>query len=149
MHFFFSGELDVQVADAWQAVARSLEHRLNEALESRVYGPALREIALIPMILRPEWQQGHKERRLFKRKERVADYRTWIAFNRFLYGATKERECLLVANLVAAVHDVGRKAGRGLDSDALVADILLTLGVSAEQTEGCEPHQVERVARAT
>ena len=55
MHFFFSGELDVQVADAWQAVARSLEHRLNEALESRDYGPALREIALIPMILRPEW----------------------------------------------------------------------------------------------
>jgi len=54
MHFF-SGELDVQVADAWQAVARSLEHRLNEALESRDYGPALREIALIPMILRPEW----------------------------------------------------------------------------------------------
>jgi hypothetical protein len=125
MQFFFSGEIDARVDDAWRAVARPLQHRLNAALGQRDYGPAVREFALIPMIIRPEWQAGfYKERRLWKRQEAVADYRTWIDCDRFLAADARDRERLLVANLIAAVRDVQRKAGQGLDGDALVADIL-------------------------
>src|SRR5947208_2102923 len=116
MQFFFSGEVDARVGDAWRAVARPLESRLNAALGQRDYGPAVREFALIPMIVRPEWQTGfYRERRLWKRREAVADYRTWIDFDRFLAADAQDRERLLVANLLAAVRDVQRKAGQGLD----------------------------------
>jgi hypothetical protein len=128
MQFFFSGEIDARVDDAWRAVARPLQHRLNAALGQRDYGPAVREFALIPMIMRPEWRDGfHKERRLWKRREAVADYRTWIDFDHFLAADAPERERLLVENLLAAVRDVQRKAGQALDGEALVADILAAL----------------------
>jgi hypothetical protein len=107
---------------------------LNAALGQRDYGPAVREFALIPMVLRPERRAGHKERRLWQRREAAADYRTWIDFDRFLAGDAHERERLLVANLLAAVRDVQRKAGPGLDGDALVADILAALDGAHTET---------------
>ena len=128
MRFFFSGEIDALVSDAWRSVSRPLEKRLNAALGERDYGPAVREFALIPMIMRPEWQKDfYKERRLWQRREAAVDYRTWIDFERFMAGDAQERERLLVENLLAAVRDVQRKAGKGLDGDALIADILRTV----------------------
>lgn len=128
MRFFFSGEIDALVSDAWRNVSRPLEKRLNAALGERDYGPAVSEFALIPMIMRPDWQKDfYKERRRWKRREAAADYRTWIDFERFMAGDAQERERLLVENLLAAVRDVQRKAGTGLDGDALIADILRTV----------------------
>ena len=98
MRFFFSGEIDALVSDAWRNASRPLEKRLNAALGKRDYGLAVREFALIPMIMRPEWQKDfYKEGRL------------------------------LVENLLSAVRDVQRKAGKGLNGDALIADILATV----------------------
>jgi Immunity protein 44 len=84
------------------------------------------------MILRPEWQEGHRERRLFKRSEAWADYRTWIDFQRFKEGDEKERERLLAKNLIEAIEDVTRKAGKAFAGDALVADVLQTLSISQD-----------------
>jgi hypothetical protein len=135
MEFFFSAELDVLVDDEWGPIALSMERRLTAALGSRDYGPALRKISLIPMILRPEWQQGRRERRLFKRSESWADYRTWIDFNGFREGDDKERERLLARNLVEAIADLGRKAGKSFAADALIADVLDTLSLKQEDID--------------
>lgn len=124
MQFFFSAEIDTLATDAWLMVGPPLARRLNAALADRDYGPAVRRFALIPMIFRPEWQHGRRERRLWKRREATADYRTWIDFHAFTTATPRERERLLIDNLLAAVHDVSRKAGTGLDGDTLAADIL-------------------------
>ena len=42
-------------------VRNALEAKLNNFVADRDYGPVLKEIAVIPMILRPEWQAGHRE----------------------------------------------------------------------------------------
>jgi hypothetical protein len=130
MKFFFSGEVDTLVADLWRPVALTVEARLTAALGGRDYGPAVQEIAIIPMILRPEWREGHRERRLLKRKEAVADYRTWIDFQKFMDGDDKERERLLARNLVDAIADVSRKAGKDFSGDALIEDVLETLALT-------------------
>ena len=133
IRFFFSGEIDILVADSWRSVAYPLERRLNDALGQRSYGPAVGTFALIPIIQRPEWQDGIKERRLFQRREAAADYRTQIDFQQFTDGNDRERERLIVANLIAAVRDVSRKAGKGFDGDALVADILAVVDVASSE----------------
>jgi len=135
MKFFFSAEIDTLASEPWRRVAQSMERRLTDALGLRDYGPSIREIALIPMILRPEWQEGHKERRLFKRKEAVADYRTWIDFRRFTEGDDAERERLLAKNLVEAITDLTRKAGKNFRGDALIDDVLFTLELSRDDVD--------------
>lgn len=124
MQFFISGELDGTIADAWREVRGPLESLLNEALRGREYGPALNHIGIIPMCLRPELQRDRPERRLFQRKQRDADYRTKVDFEKFLNGSIEVRRKLLLKNIVLAVEDLQRKARGQFAGDRLVADIL-------------------------
>jgi hypothetical protein len=135
MKFFFSGELDADVADVYRPIRRSVERALIEGLASRDYGPAVREIAIIPMILRPEYLVHFRERRLLKRREAVADYRTTIEFGRFLEGDERERTRLLTRNLVEAITDLTRKVGKTFEGDRLIADVLEILAFTREDIE--------------
>jgi hypothetical protein len=124
MKFFLSGELDVEIRDAWAPVRQYVEARLNASLSDKEYGSAICSIGIIPMILRPEWQSARKERRLFQRKQRGADYRTAIDFEQFRSGSERVRRRLLVRNIIEAIEDLQRKAGRAFHGHALVEDIL-------------------------
>ena len=132
MKFFFSGEIDVLVADHWRRVAYPMEKQLNEALGERDYGPALKEIGLIPMIFRPEWRGMYRERRLFRRKEAVADYRTWIEFDDYMKADDPKRERLVARNLLDAIRDLSRKAGKAFRADDLCDDVLKTLNLTLD-----------------
>ena len=131
MNFFLSGELDADVGELWRDVGKPLEKQLNEALGDRDYGPALKSIGLIPMILRAEFLFGRPERRLFQRKQHSADYRTVISFFAFKRGSPDTRRLLILENLVAAIRDLQRKAKGAFDGDRLIADILATFELSA------------------
>ena len=65
MRFFLSGELDVAVGDLFRPVRNKVEEQLNAFCADREYGPAIQEIGVIPMILRPEWQAGRPEHDYF------------------------------------------------------------------------------------
>ena len=132
MKFFFSGEIDVLVADHWRRVAYPMEKRLNEALSERDYGSALKEIGLIPMIFRSEWRGMYRERRLFKRKEAAADYRTWIEFDDYMKGDDVQRQRLVARNLLDAISDLSRKAGKAFRADDLRVDVLKTLNLTVD-----------------
>jgi hypothetical protein len=123
--FFISGEIDAQVYDLYPPVRQLVEQRLNEALANKDYGPALRRIGIIPIIMRPEWEVGYKERKLFQRKQHGADYRMYIDFEQFRLGSREVRVQLLLENIIVAIEDLQRKAGRGFNGGALVDDILV------------------------
>jgi hypothetical protein len=133
MNFWFGGEIDALAYDAWREVRGPVEDRLNAALGARKYGSAVHKIALLPMINSPATSGAGKERRLFKRSEGWADYRTVIDFDAFIEGDTRRRERLIIANLVDAIRDIGRKAGKGFDAEELVDDVLLTMQMSASE----------------
>lgn len=133
MKFWFSGELDHRVADAYRPVRARVEEKLNRMCEGRDYGNAVTKIAIIPMILGPEFLSGRPERRLWKRKEGVADYRTIIDFESFLSVGDAARERLLVTNTVDAVRDLHRKAAGQFRGDELVSDILREFGLTVAE----------------
>lgn len=124
MKFWFSGEVDALINDAYTVARNRLESRLNTIGESRDYGPALAEIAIIPIILRPEFLTGRRERKLWQRKDRSADYRLIIDFEAFRRGDDAHREQLLLENVLAAIADLKRKIGPTFAADQLTANIL-------------------------
>lgn len=124
MKFWFSGELDHRIVEAYRPVRTHVEARLNTRCGNRHYGDAVKEIAIIPIILGPEFLKGRRERRLWQRKQRTADYRMIIDFEKFKLGDEVEREHLLVANTLDAVHDLQRKIRDGFDGASLATDIM-------------------------
>jgi len=100
VRFFFSGELDSQIADAYRSTRKQVETTLNDALSSAGYGTAIEEIGIIPIILSAKFAAGRKERRLVKRTEKVADYRLFIDFDSFANGSEEERKLGYSAELV-------------------------------------------------
>jgi hypothetical protein len=135
MKFWFSGEVDQRISEAFAPIMARVETKLNRMCEGRDYGDAVIELAIIPMILGPEHLSGRPERRLWQRKEQSADYRTIIDFESFRLGDDEQRERLLVANTVEAVRDLHRKAGKRLRGNELASDILKEFGLShADET---------------
>jgi hypothetical protein len=119
-----SGEIDVLIYDLYTPARQLVEKRLNDALGDRDYGTALNNIGIIPIIMRPDWRLDRKERKLFQRKQHSADYRLYIDFEHFRSGGLDDRVRLLLRNIITAVEDLQRKAGRSFDGGALSADIL-------------------------
>jgi hypothetical protein len=135
MRFFFSGELDVDIADFYRPTRQRIEKKLNEMCSTRDYGDAIVKIAIIPMILRPVFLAGRKERRLFQRKQREADYRMIIDFERFRDGDDAVREKLLLKNVIDAITDLARKAGKSFAGQLLIDDILNDFGLDQEDLD--------------
>jgi len=58
MRFFFSGEIDAEVADQYRVIRKEVEVALNDGLGDQDYGGVLNEIGIIPMILGPRFTEG-------------------------------------------------------------------------------------------
>ncbi len=123
MRFFFSGELDVGIANEYRSISQDLETILNNELSHKSYGVLVETIAVIPMILGPQFIEGRKERRLIKRGEKTADYRLFIDHKAFVSGSLAERRKLLLNNILACVSDIARKCKGGFDGERLTNDI--------------------------
>ena len=123
MRFFISGEIHTDVGDAFADVRNAVEAKLNGFFAERDYGSMMVELAVIPIILPPDWGLDRPERRLFQRKQRTADYRTRIDYARFLAGDDRSRTALLVRNILDAINDASRKAGTQFRGAALSEDV--------------------------
>jgi len=124
MKFFFSGELDVDIADSYREIRKLVESTLNEQLGENNYGEEIQKISIIPIILGPRFIEGKKERRLIKKKEKVADYRLFVDFNTWLNGTNEIRTNLIIDNILEAVDDINRKLKDSFNGDSLRNDIL-------------------------
>lgn len=145
MRFFLSGEVDALVSDLFRQVRNRVEDRLNAFFADRDYGPALKQIAIIPVILSGKWRDAFPERRLFQRKQAKADYRLWIDFDRMRAGPDEVRGRLLLRNIVDAVTDLSRKAGKGFDGERFIADLLTLFGITPSELYSSDPVPVVAV----
>jgi hypothetical protein len=134
MEFWYSGEIDAAVAEAYSSTRKRVEAVLNERCAGESYGAGLTSIALIPIIR----QSPHAERRLFQRASSSADYRLQVPYEQFLRGDAEAREQLLVRNTIQAVDDLARKARQSkveFDGQRLRADILSAFGMTQNDLE--------------
>jgi immunity protein 44 of polymorphic toxin system len=134
MRFWFSGEVDAEIAEAFRVTRTSVERRLNDALADRAYGTGVTEIALIPIVLGQQFAD-RPERRLLQRAQGTADYRLHISFEAFRSGDERCREQFLVRNTIQVIDDISRKANRAkidFAGDLLKRDVLSVFSLSPD-----------------
>ena len=141
MNFWYSGEVDSEVYDAYVTTRRLVESRLNDALSKRAYGTAVTKIAILPIILGPHFSD-RAERKLVQRTKCSADYRLRIDFEAFLNGDANVREQLLIRNTIQAIADISRKARAAkldFDGESLAIDVLSLFSLAQNNLEGVRP----------
>lgn len=131
MKFFISAEIYGDVD--FMATGKKVEKKLNLSLEEKSYGSCLEEIGIIPTVLSEYFARPKKERRLFQRKTKSADYRLFIDYNKFRTGDSRIRELLLINNIVCSIEDLTRKAKGKFFGKELIDDILELFQTSLEE----------------
>lgn len=135
MEIFLSGEIDIEVDGAFSEISKEIETKLG-SLKDKNYGSELQSIGIIPIIvnLSPEYEEAgfFKERMLFKRKQKDADYRLRINFEKFVSGDHNTKRLLLIKNIIDSIRSLGIKAKKDFDAITLEKDILNLLDIDAE-----------------
>ncbi len=133
MKFFLSGEIDgtrpLDAIDKKFRVSRELvTNKLTPILESNDYGNAVKELSIIPIIVKQPKEMDDdgwfRERKLFKRKRSSADFRLRIDYDQFCNGDDKARIDLIVKNIINSVKILSSRATKDFDGERLEADIL-------------------------
>ncbi|TMO52539.1 Imm44 family immunity protein [Pseudoalteromonas phenolica] len=133
MKFFLSGEIDgTKHLDAidkkFRVSSELVTNKLTPILESNDYGNAVKELSIIPIIVKQpkemDDESWFRERKLFKRKSSSADFRLRIDYDQFCNGDDKARIDLIVKNIINSVQILRSRATKDFDGERLEADIL-------------------------
>jgi hypothetical protein len=134
MDIFMSGEIDAKISEEYSKISNEIEVKLK-VLQGKDYGYALKSIGIIPICvnLTKEIEEAgfYKERKLFKRKERDADYRLRIDYEKFQNGNDDVKRLLIVKNIIDSIKLLGTKIKDGFDSKKLEDDILNLLKIDS------------------
>ncbi|MDI7197234.1 Imm44 family immunity protein [Leptospira santarosai] len=127
MRFFISVEIDGSSGDnivnQFRKTRTYVETTLNTNLSTANDGTDIKEIAIIPIIVPLEMHKERKERRLFKRKEKIADYRLYIDFDLFKTASEVQAIDLLLKNILDSIRHLAKKT-KNFNADAIEKDIL-------------------------
>jgi hypothetical protein len=141
MQFWYSGEVDSEVYDAFMTTRKFVESRLNGALSSRTYGSAVAKIAIIPIVLGPRFA-NRPERKLLQHSKCSADYRLKIDFEAFRDGNERARQELLIRNTIQAIADISRKTKKAaleFEGESLTNDVLALFSLTHQDLERYDP----------
>ncbi|MBF7145223.1 Imm44 family immunity protein [Bacillus toyonensis] len=124
---FLSGELEGDIAEEFINMISEIGSELEE-LNSNNYGSEVEEIAIIPIVVNitPEYEDAgfHKERKLFKRKSKEADFRLRIDYETFLSADYSTRKILIIRNIIQSIRMLEGKAKADFNAIKLEQDIL-------------------------
>ncbi|MGG3754360.1 Imm44 family immunity protein [Bacillus anthracis] len=127
MRFFLSGELEGDIAEGFINIISEIGSEL-EGLNSNDYGSEVEEIAIIPIVAKitPEYEDAgfFKERKLFKRKSKEADFRLRIDHETFLSADYATRKILIIRNIIQSIRILGEKAKSDFNAIKLEQDVL-------------------------
>ncbi|MEX3418989.1 dihydrolipoamide succinyltransferase [Bacillus sp. HSTU-bmb18] len=127
MRFFLSGELEGDIAEEFINIISEIGSEL-EGLNSNDYGSEVEEIAIIPIVAKitPEYEDAgfFKERKLFKRKSKEADFRLRIDYETFLSADYATRKILIIRNIIQSIRILGEKAKSDFNAIKLEQDVL-------------------------
>ncbi|MEX0931888.1 MAG: Imm44 family immunity protein [Candidatus Paceibacterota bacterium] len=136
MRFSLSGEISLkdEQYEKFRVISNEIRTRVNEYLTKRHYGDAVNVLFLAPTIFSFEAYVGlpYKERKIYRKKDKSTDYRLAIDYNEFVNADDKEKERLLIENIIHAIRDLKRKIKKGFDGDKLEADILSLFSLKSE-----------------
>ncbi|HHK5552100.1 dihydrolipoamide succinyltransferase [Bacillus anthracis] len=133
MRFFLSGELEGDIAEEFINIISEIGSEL-EGLNSNDYGSEVEEIAIIPIVaqITPEYEDAgfFKERKLFKRKSKEADFRLRIDYETFLSADYATRKILIIRNIIRSIRILGERAKSDFNAIKLEQDILQVFDIN-------------------
>lgn len=133
MRFFLSGELEGDIAEEFINIISEIGSEL-EGLNSNDYGSEVEEIAIIPIVAKitPEYEDAgfFKERKLFKRKSKEADFRLRIDYETFLSADYATRKILIIRNIIRSIRRLGERAKSDFNAIKLEQDILQVFDIN-------------------
>jgi len=122
MRLFLSGESDSGIDEMFHPLIMPLEKRIQAAiLDKNDYGNAIEVLGIIPNLINDPVFLA-KERKLVKHKDRSTDIRLKINYEKFKNGTNKDRETLLLKNIIQSIRIVGERV-KDFDGKRLEADI--------------------------
>ncbi|EOO26057.1 hypothetical protein ICM_00359 [Bacillus cereus BAG1X2-3] len=124
---FFSGELEGDIAEEFINIISEISSEL-EKLNNNNYGSEVEKISIIPIVVKitPEYEAAgfFKERKLFKKKSKVADFRLRIDYETFLLADDSGRKILIIKNIIQSIRILGKRAKSDFNAIKLEQDIL-------------------------
>ena len=141
MKFSISGEIDEtiprdKINEKFLEVLSLVKPKLKSFLATQNYGEEVELLFICPIIMKLSKkmiEQGwHKERKLFKRKNKSTDFRLRIDYNAFKKANLKEREKLFIENIIKSVRLLEARTSKNFDGKRLESDILKLFNYKAE-----------------
>ena len=134
MNFFISGEVNAAVGKDFMNLVREIDKKLLP-LKQKNYGEAVEKIDIIPIVvlITPEYEHFYKERKLFSKKNKDADIRLRIDYEKFLNGDIETRRILILKNIIDSIRIVGMKAKKDFDAITLEKDVLEIFDLSPKE----------------
>nr|WP_206704533.1 Imm44 family immunity protein [Bacillus wiedmannii] len=124
---FLSGELEGDIAEEFINIISEISSEL-EKLNNNNYGSEVEKISIIPIVVKitPEYEAAgfFKERKLFKKKSKVADFRLRIDYETFSTANYSARKILILKNIIQSIRILGEKAKSDFNAIKLEQDIL-------------------------
>ncbi|WP_259473537.1 Imm44 family immunity protein [Clostridium estertheticum] len=134
MKINITAEIDSEVRNDFQIIRKEILEKIK-LLEDNEYG--LNKISIIPIIvdITPELESAgfFRERKLIKKKEKIADIRLRIDFIKFKDGDKQVKRIMIIENIMEAVHVIGEKMKKEFNAKTLEADLLNILEVNREE----------------
>ncbi|APC40320.1 Imm44 family immunity protein [Clostridium estertheticum] len=135
MNIYITGELDKQNSKEFLAIRKEIINKI-EALKNNYYGIAIEKISIISILanLTPELEQAgfFKERKLIKKKQKSADIRLRIDFNKFNNSDSSLKRLLVIKNIIESIRVVGSRVKEEFNAQKLEEDILIALDVKID-----------------
>ncbi len=127
-------ELDDLISKQRLTIQHNTVKPLEKFLLEKNYGPGLKDLGIIMMILHPDYQL-YKERTLYRAKESSADYRLKIDYDAFVSADEAGKRRLMIENILQCVRLLGiktKKQKTKFDAERLEKDIIEFTGYKNE-----------------
>jgi hypothetical protein len=139
MRFSMSFESDARYDDFEDALVRIYEdvgRRVRDYMKDRSYGSEIEFIGVIPIIIKfddqMEKEGWFRERVYLNKRNKSADIRLRIDYDRFVHANDSMKRLLVIDNAVKSIRAIAKEAKKDFRARELEEDILRLFGLTLE-----------------
>jgi len=142
MRIFLGAEMEDRAGDILYKIRKNIEKKLQFVCEENgnleeddTYGTEFQDVGIITIIIPKEMKEYWKERKYISRKNRSADIRLYIDYERFIKETPKNQRLMYIENIIKSIEVLKERSKGDFKGDKLIQDILDALNVTIEDLE--------------
>lgn len=142
MRIFLSSEHEHKASMGFDVACKWVEEKLQFVCEENVgleqddtYGTEYQDVGIICIIIPKEMQEYWKERKYISRKNKSADIRLYIDYERFIRETPENQRLMYVENIIKSIEVLKERSKGDFKGDKLIQDILDALNVTKEDLD--------------